>query len=77
VGVQSYAVDFNDTYPAQTFVTPANMQPYVDNWPDNPWDTANPMTRTTGRGNFSYTVTSSAFTLIGFGKSGTGVITVP
>jgi hypothetical protein len=35
------------------------------------------MARATGRGNFSYVVTSSDFTLIGFGKSGTGVITVP
>jgi hypothetical protein len=35
------------------------------------------MVSTGGQGNFSYSLTSTGFTLIGFGKGGTGVITVP
>jgi hypothetical protein len=77
IGVQSYAVDYNDTYPPQATVVQANMIPYVDNWPRNAWGDSQYMLRAAGRGNFSYVPSSSAFTLIGFGKSATGVITVP
>ena len=38
VGVQSYAVDHNDLLPARTGRQRRSGPPYVDNWPDNPWD---------------------------------------
>ena len=38
VGVQSYAVDNNDVYPAAADVsTVQRVASYVDNWPKNPW----------------------------------------
>ncbi len=39
VGVQSYAVDNDDAYPAAAAVDarPAHGARYVDNWPNNPW----------------------------------------
>jgi prepilin-type N-terminal cleavage/methylation domain-containing protein len=77
VGVQSYAVDYNDTYPPQATVAQSTMTAWVDNWPKNPWDNTAFMQRTTGKGNFSYSVTSTGFVLTGFGKAGTGIITVP
>src|SRR5690242_20535568 len=52
VGVQSYAVDSNDTYPAATLVTKAGMTDYVDNWPKNPWDTTQPMVQAVNKGDF-------------------------
>ena len=73
VGVQSYAVDFNDTYPAS--VDQAGLASYVDNWPKNPWTNA-AMTSGTGQGQYTYATTSTGFTLVGYGKGG-GVITVP
>jgi type II secretion system protein G len=76
VGVQSYAVDYNDTYPPAATVVQATMVPYLDNWPKNPWTNVF-MVQASTRGNFTYTVTASAFQLIGMGKSGTGIITVP
>ena len=74
IGVQSYAVDYNDLYP--TTVTQAAMASYVDIWPDNPWlNTA--MTMGTTQGTYAYSGGgASIFKLIGYGKSG-GVITVP
>ena len=73
VGVQSYAVDFNDTYPGTVDAT--TMASYVDNWPDNPWNNT-AMTDTGDQGNYSYATTGSGFTLIGYGKGGP-IITVP
>jgi len=75
VGVQSYAVDYNDTYP--TTVTSAAMAAYVDNWPKNPWTNVAMDPAINLKGNFTYTTTSSAFQLIGLGAKGTGIITVP
>ena len=43
VGVQSWAVDHNDTYPATGGVTKALLTSYVDNWPDNPFQAATDM----------------------------------
>jgi type IV pilus assembly protein PilA len=77
VGVQSYAVDYNDTYPAAVSSASACLGPYVDNWPKNPWSAGSYMTQTSGRGNFSYATGTNNFTIVGFGKSSTGVITVP
>jgi type IV pilus assembly protein PilA len=81
VGIQSYAVDHGDAYPADA--AKATLASYVDNWPKNPWDAANDMaTNTATMGNANYTTTSSggvitSFKLIGYGKGDTGIITVP
>jgi prepilin-type N-terminal cleavage/methylation domain-containing protein len=77
VGVQSWAVDTNDTYPVAADVTAAGMASYVDIWPKNPWlNTA--MVQGTAKGTFSYTGGgSTVFQLIGFGAKATGIITVP
>ena len=45
VGVQSYAVDYSDTYPPQATVAQATMTDYVDNWPKNPWNSTQYMQR--------------------------------
>ena len=41
MGIQSYAIDHSDTFPtaltASTQLVDANGNPYVDNWPKNPW----------------------------------------
>lgn len=89
VGIQSWAVDNNDTYPDGTTagqeISKANLGDslkLVDNWPKNPWnagktDGTEYMQKAAGKGNFSYALTASNFTLIGFGEKGTGIITVP
>jgi len=74
IGVQSYAVDYNDAYPG-TFAN--TMTAYVDNWPKNPW--TNVLMTQAGsfvKGDYNYQQTSTGFTLIGYGKTA-GVITVP
>ena len=75
IGVQSYAVDNNDTYPASA--TQATLATFIDIYPKNPWTPTAYMDQVAGKGNFSYGITSSGFQLVGFGKAGTGVITVP
>src|SRR5664280_891414 len=46
VGIQSYAVDHGDAYPTaladKAALLDANGNSYVDNWPKNPFSTANP-----------------------------------
>ena len=78
VGVQSYAVDYNDTYPATGGVTQANLATYVDNWPKNPWNSPTLMAQagSFSKGDYNYTLTSTGFTLVGWGKTA-GVITAP
>ena len=60
VGVQSYAVDYSDTYPPQ-----ANLQPtlthYVDNWPKNPWTNTKFMPTNHGARPLHYTAPRRAF----------------
>ena len=66
VGVQSYAVDTNDTYPA-TVATKAALATYVDNWPKNPWTNVD-MKDSTDQGDYTYTPTgtpATSFTLAG------------
>jgi type II secretion system protein G len=78
IGVQSYAVDNQDQYPANSGVTSATMASYVDNWPKNPWSAGRGMSPQAGAGNYSYgTTAQTQFSLIGFGKNGASVITVP
>ena len=80
IGIQSYAVDYNDTYPSAA----ANLQPtldptYVDNWPKDPWSAGVKMvTNSATTGNANYSIPgSNTFLLIGYGKNNKGVITVP
>ena len=74
VGVQSFAVDNGDLYP--TSVTSANMTSYVDNWPRNPWSNT-AMTGNAAQGNYNYSTTTDKFSLVGYGKAASPVITVP
>jgi type II secretion system protein G len=78
IGVQSYAVDYNDKYPPAADVEKATMLPYVDNWPKDPWGTGAPMTNSSAKGNYGYQYLSNgdSFRLVGYGKS-SAVITVP
>jgi len=76
IGVQSYAVDNNDTYPATGGVTAGSMATYVDIWPKDPWANA-AMTDGTTKGHYHYTGNSTSFTLVGYGKSDNIIISVP
>jgi len=81
LGIASYAVDHNDTYPATGAVTRATLVdgggvPYVDNWPLNPWTGAD-MDEGVTEGDYIYTQIASTFTLVGLGSGGTPVITAP
>ena len=81
IGVQSYAVDNNDTYPAAGGVTEAALGDLVDNWPANAWDPDGAyMVDANTRGNFVYTTNTAqdSFALQGVGKDGAGdfIITV-
>jgi type II secretion system protein G len=91
VGIQSYAVDNLDLYPAdgadlQAVLVDANSTPYVDNWPDDPWNSGTSMVTDAAantQGNATYIVDPAGngvndnFTLEGWGKGGTSVILVP
>jgi len=75
VGVQSYAVDNSDTYPASVDQGGA-VGSYVDNWPKNPW-TNSYMADTSASGGYHYsTPSSSTFRLVGYMSSGK-TFTVP
>jgi hypothetical protein len=83
LGIASYAVDNGDMYPVTATVTRATLVdatpehvPYVDNWPKNPWR-GNDMGESTARGDYTYTRTSTSFTLVGHGTNGRDVITAP
>jgi type II secretion system protein G len=85
LGVASYAVDNGDNYPAsvadQDELVNASLDPYVDQWPDNPW-TAEPMVDSTDEGDYTYTPSPAGgpytgFSLVGHGTDGRDVITAP
>jgi prepilin-type N-terminal cleavage/methylation domain-containing protein len=79
IGVQSYAVDKNDTYPATGGVDAGQMSAYVDIWPKNPW-TNSPMANASTMGMYEYAglgTPVTSFTLKGYGKSATAIISVP
>jgi len=81
LGIGSYAVDHGDTYPADGTVTKALLVDtsnigYVDNWPKNPW-TGGDMADGLAQGAYTYTQTSTGFTLVGHGHGGANIITVP
>ena len=82
LGIASYAVDHGDSYPATGAVSKATLvdtsgAAYVDNWPANPWtNSAMAQAGSLSKGDFNYTLTSTGFTLVGWGKTA-GVITAP
>ena len=78
VGVQSYAVDNNDTYPASVATSTA-LGSLRRHLAEEPVDEPLLMIDGTTQGNYTYTSLSSntAFTLTGHGKGGTVVISVP
>ena len=68
VGVQSYAVDNNDTYPPTGSVNFLKGT-YVDNWPKDPW-AGGDMTSGTTLGHYEYSIPASGtFQLVGHGKT--------
>jgi len=75
IGVQSYAVDNSDTYPSSATVSQGNLtdsggNPYVDNWPKNPWTNvymAN--VASYSKGDFTYTSANSTFQIVGYTTS--------
>lgn len=77
VGIQSYAVDNNDAYPAaisKSTLVDASGTPYVDQWPNNPW-TNQPMAQsdTYSEGDYDYTIpASNTFQLVGWLSTGSG-----
>ena len=68
IGVQSWAVDYNDTYPPAGSVN-FMKGTLVDNWPKNPWTNAD-MASSGSMGDYTYTVPGSNFVLVGHLKSG-------
>jgi type IV pilus assembly protein PilA len=56
IGIQSWAVDNQDDFPAVAAVDSAGaVGGYVDMWPDNPFEApANPMTQAATVGDFTY-----------------------
>jgi type II secretion system protein G len=81
IGVQSYAVDNNDTYPttvSQSTLVDATGKPYVDNWPKNPFQNNTPMIDSTGTtGDYHYWIpASNTFQIIGYTSNGLN-FTVP
>jgi type II secretion system protein G len=67
VGVQSYAVDNNDAYPAAGQVSSTTLAGYVDNWPKNPFSSSSAlMSEGAGQGFYNYTTpASNTFKLVG------------
>jgi prepilin-type N-terminal cleavage/methylation domain-containing protein len=72
IGIQSYAVDNNDVYPAvaDVAVKPALVGAQVDGWPNNPFKAGSvPMANVTDttEGNYTYEQKSSGadYTLVG------------
>ncbi len=76
IGVQSYAVDNNDTYPPSSgVVSQANWgTTYVDDWPRNPYSATHAyMANDSAVGDFQYTqgTGSTNYSLVGNLNSGT------
>jgi len=77
VGIQSFAVDNNDTYPAVAAVDKGGaVGAQVDNWPNNPWDNTQPMAQVAAatKGMYTYAINGASFTLTGYLSSGTFVV---
>jgi len=78
IGIQTWAVDHNDTFPPARVVARslAIGTYYVDKWPTNPF-TNQPMHAGTGPGDYQYTSNGKTYKLIGLSSDGKPVITVP
>ena len=82
IGVESYAVDNNDTYPTaianSTALVDASGKPYVDNWPKDPYANNAGMIDSAGTvGEYHYLIpASNTFQLIGYTSTGVN-FTVP
>jgi type II secretion system protein G len=78
IGVQSYALDHSDTYPATvpnsaTLVDQAGSA-YVDHWPRNPYSNA-AMKDSTAAGDYTYsTPTSGTYRIAGHTSTGTDIV---
>ena len=80
IGVQSYAVDNNDTYPPAVATSAALVDPqgspYVDNWPKNPFTNVG-MKDSTAKGDYTYSIpATNTFRLVGHTSNGVD-FTVP
>ena len=80
IGVQSYALDNNDTYPASVATSAALVDPqgkaYVDNWPKNPFTNV-AMKDSTSQGDYTYSKpASTSYRLVGHTSNGVD-FTVP
>ena len=80
VGVQSYATDWNDTYPPDTgnlypLLGPGGTSSQVDAWPVNPWHSPTLINTTLDtEGNVQYTLNADgSYTLAMFGKDGDAI----
>ena len=79
IGIQSYAVDNEDLYPAgadEIDIGPSAAVAYVDIWPHNPWE-GTAMDSSGSQGNFSYEVIGDKYELVGYGKSAAVIIASP
>ena len=72
IGIQSWAVDNSDTYPAAGTVNQPGLASYVDNWPKNPFTNIYMASSTTNKGDYTYTQSGSGsgFTLAGHLSTG-------
>ncbi|HJW75662.1 MAG TPA: prepilin-type N-terminal cleavage/methylation domain-containing protein [Thermoleophilia bacterium] len=87
IGVQSFAVDNNDVYPATGAVAPGGADvnsTIVSPWPDDPFaaGAGTDMVQGTSAGNYDYaqatiTVAGDSYTLDGYGAGDVVIISVP
>ena len=75
VGIQTYAVDHTDSYPAVSAVTAGGLtdaggSPYDLPWPKNPFTNV-AMVQSTAKGDYTYTLLSTSYTLAGHLSNGT------
>jgi hypothetical protein len=75
VGIQQWAIDHENQYPAAPDMNQGAMAPYIDVWPTNPY-TGAPMAEGTSPGDFSYELSPDgrSFRLVGYGEDGKIVI---
>jgi len=77
VGVQSYAVDNNDAYPAVADVDQGGaVGGQVDNWPKNPWTNVF-MAQGAAKGDYTYVLGANAASFTLSGHLSNGNFTVP
>jgi type II secretion system protein G len=83
IGVQNYAIDNGDVYPATGTVSHASLKDphtglgYIERWPRNPWTGAD-MQEGTSAGEFNYTRNAGGggYSLVGRTSGGVAFFTV-